>query len=158
MMREKSQSCGHSGGKLIRVSGEYHNKRRLPGDQINNLLLKIDAVINLLLGTFLGLFPGPTITTLGLPSTESYFYVSILGAVLFGIGIALFVQVRNSGQGLGLSGAIAINMCGGLCLAVWLLFGSVSATGLGMAIMWALVLVLVGISAFEMLSARAAAT
>ncbi len=102
----------------------------------------------------LGFFPGATITTLGLPSAQSYFYVSILGAVLFGIGIALFIQVKSSGQGLGLSGAIAINMCGGLCLAGWLLFGTVSATSLGKIIMWGLVAVLVGISTIELVSIR----
>lgn len=117
-----------------------------------NRLLQIDALINLLLGVLLLLFPEPLVTTLGLPGTDQAFYPGILGAVLFGIGIALLIQLRSTG-GLGLLGAVAINLCGGAALAYWLVFGALSLPAHGVTILWALVLVLVGLSSIELINA-----
>ena len=78
-------------------------------------LLLIDGVINLVLGILLLLFPAGIVKLLGLPYTNTNFYPGILGAVLFGIGIALLIErygaLKNI-RGLGLEGAIAINFCG----------------------------------------------
>jgi hypothetical protein len=79
-------------------------------------LLIIDAAINLALGVLLVCFPAQTVQTLGLPQFEQTFYLSILGAVLIGIAIALLIESRRKQQaivGLGLGGAVAINLCGG---------------------------------------------
>ena len=114
-------------------------------------LLLIDAVINLLLGILLIFFPEPLVEALGIPASEQPFYPSILGAVLFGIGIALLIQLRSN-SGLGLLGAVAINLCGGLALAFWLLFGSLSLPTHGLIGLWGLVVVLVGISTLELIN------
>ena len=91
------------------------------------ITLIIDAAINYILGIILMVYPFNISTLLGLPKTDQYFYPVIFGAVLFGIGIALTIECINGNKqltGLGLAGAIAINLCGGIALAVWLIFGS----------------------------------
>ncbi len=87
---------------------------------------------------------------LGLPETDQYFYPNILGAVLIGIGIALLFGYR----GLGIYGAIAINLCGGLVLAFWLIMGNLSIPSHGRFILWMLVLILIGISIAELIASK----
>jgi hypothetical protein len=53
-------------------------------------LIFADAVIKLVLGVLLIVFPNSVVTFLGLPPADPSFYPSVLGAVLFGIGIAFF--------------------------------------------------------------------
>jgi hypothetical protein len=96
------------------------------------LLLLIDAIINLGLGALLIVFPRPLVTALGVPATESAFYPSILGAVLFGIGIGLILQLNHAND-LALKGAVSINLCGGIVLGVWLLFGGLQLPLRGLA-------------------------
>ena len=113
----------------------------------NRTLLLIDGVINLALGVSLLLFPAALVDALGIPQAESRFYPNILGAVLFGIGIALLVErfdEKKRMRGLGLAGAIAINLCGGIVLGALLLFGGLGLPLRGQVILWALVVVLVG--------------
>lgn len=82
-----------------------------------------DAGINLALGLPLLLFPKMTDSLLRIPIPEVAFYATILGAILTGIGLALLIERYHSRlevTGLGLGGAIAINLCGGGTLAIWL--------------------------------------
>jgi hypothetical protein len=118
-----------------------------------HLLLLIDAIINLGLGTLLIVFPRPLVTALGVPAAESAFYPSTLGAVLFGIGIALILQLNRT-NGMALEGAVSINLCGGIVLGVWLLFGGLQLPLRGLAFLWGLVVILVSISIIEMLALR----
>ena len=116
------------------------------------LLLKTDAAINLILGILLIAFPLRLVKALGLPIVYPTFYPSILGGVLFGIGLALLIECyrkSNGLTGLGLAGAIAINLCGGFILAVWLLFGNLNLPMRGQIFLWCLVLLLVGLSLVE---------
>jgi hypothetical protein len=116
-------------------------------------VLLVDAIINLILGILLLAFSQPIINILGVPNTDQYFYPNILGSVLFGIGIALLVEcyrTNDSFIGLGLGGAISINMCGGLVLALWLLFGNLIIPIGGKIFLWILVIILVGISSLEL--------
>ena len=120
-------------------------------------LLTIDSIINLGLGVLLVLFPRDVVTLLGIPAAAPAFYPSILGAVLFGIGIALWFergQPRGRTRGLGLQGAIAINLCGGVVLAGWLAFGDLGLPVRGLIVLWSLVLLLVGISITELIASR----
>jgi len=117
------------------------------------MLLLVDAMINLGLGILLLLFPQTLVAALGVPSAESAFYPSILGAVLFGIGLALLVE-RSRGGGLGLGGAVAINLSGGLVLGLWLLFGGLEIPVRGQLLLWGLTALLLGISTIEMLAPR----
>ena len=115
------------------------------------ILLTIDCIVNILLGTLLLLFPIGVIDLLGLPKTNTNFYPSILGAVILGIGLALFLELAGYAKhfrGLGLGGAILINLVGSLVLVFWLLFGSLSIPIKGQIILWAVALIvfLIGIA------------
>ena len=115
-------------------------------------LLELDGVGNVLLGLPLLLFPGLVSDFLGLPRSGTTFYPAILGAVFVGIGIALLLErFKPSLRGLGLAGAMSINLVFGVVLAGWLLSG-VDLPTRGLLVLWILALILVGISVAEALS------
>jgi len=118
------------------------------------LLLAADAVINLILGALLLLFPAGILEYLGLPPTDTYFYSSILGGVIFGIGIALGLERWGPSdiRGLGLGGAIAINLCGGGILLFWLLFGYLTLPLRGQVTLWIVAILVLGIGFVELLT------
>jgi hypothetical protein len=119
---------------------------------IKSILLTADAIINLLLGILLIIFSPEIVSALGVPVSDSAFYPNILGAVLFGIGIALLIERFKGSSGLGLLGAVSINICGGIVLAAWLVHGSLEIPLYGKIFLWSLVLLLVGISSLELLT------
>jgi hypothetical protein len=74
-----------------------------------------------------------------------------LGAVLFGIGLALLLELigyRHKVRGLGLGGAIVINMIGSIALFCWLIFGSLDIQTRGTILLWCVggVVFLIGIA------------
>ena len=118
-------------------------------------LLFIDGVINIALGIFLLFFPLGTARLLGIPGSDTDFYPTILGAVLFGIGIALLIErfgASKSTRGLGLGGAIAINFCGGIALLVWLVVGSLAVPRKGSILLWTIAILVIGIALIELIS------
>jgi len=120
-----------------------------------SVLLVVDAAINYLLGLLLLCFSRPLTRLLGVPHTEVTFYPTILGGVLFGIGAALTIEAFRQPEGLaglGLGGAVAINLCGGMVLLIWLVSGALDLPLRGRAFLWTLAIVLVGISAAEVLA------
>jgi hypothetical protein len=117
-------------------------------------VLIVDSIINLGLGILLMAFPPAVVRMLGVPTTENSFYPTILGAVLCGIGIALLIDYfRRPGGivGLGLGGAISINLCAGLVLAVWLVRGTLAIPFRGQVFLWTLVITLASISCVELI-------
>ena len=120
-----------------------------------SLLLGIDCIVNLLLGLLLLLYPVGLLHYLGLPTTNTYFYSSILGGVIFGIGIALGLEwfgIPEGIRGLGLGGAIAINLFGGGTLLFWLLFGKLDLPTRGWVTLWVVAVVVIGIGLIEWVS------
>ena len=116
-------------------------------------VLIVDAAINLILGLLLITFPQKVVQLLGVPMVEHSFYPSILGGVLTGIGIALLIECFRGPEelvGLGIGGAIAINLCGGFVLAAWLILGKLSIPFRGQVFLWVLVAILVVISGIEL--------
>jgi hypothetical protein len=116
-------------------------------------LLVIDGIVNLLLGLLLLLFPIGIAPILGVPISESNFYPTILGAVLFGIGIALLIDACGQPhgiRGLGIAGAIAINFCGAGVLIVWLLFTSLNLPLRGYIVLWTIAIIVMVIGSFEL--------
>lgn len=120
-------------------------------------LLFVDAGINLILGAVLVLasfFPVSITNILGVPEITDGFYTSLFGAVLIGIAIALWIEARrdpmSSLVGLGLGGAVSINLCGGLLLVVWLIFGNMHLHIQGLIFLWLLALLLIAISLAEL--------
>jgi hypothetical protein len=119
----------------------------------DSITLMIDGIVNFLLGSFLLFFPRQLVQALGLPSAVISFYPSILGAVLVGIAIALLIEnfgKQKSVTGLGLGGAIAINLCGGAVLALWLIFGRIDIPTRGYILLWSLVFILFVLSSVEL--------
>jgi hypothetical protein len=122
-----------------------------------SVLLLIDAAINFLLGLLLLGFSRPLTDLLGVPYTTVTFYPTLLGGVLFGIGVALTIEAFRHPKGLvglGLGGAVAINLCGGMVLLVWLVSGALDLPLRGLVFLWSLAIVLVGISTVELLTHR----
>jgi peptidoglycan/LPS O-acetylase OafA/YrhL len=120
-------------------------------------VLLVDALINLVLGVLLAVFPRSIVAVLGVPDTDVTFYPSILGAVLIGIAVALVVEyARRADQpaGLGLYGAIAINLCGALFLVGWLLSGRLEIPFQGQLFLWGLAAILIVISLVELAFGR----
>ena len=118
------------------------------------MTLVIDAIINLVLGILLLLFPY-VYDFLGVPASNTNFYPNILGAVLIGIAIALSIEAfskeKNKYIGLGLIGAICINMCGGIVLTLWLLCGELTILLRGRVFLWTLACILLVISSVELI-------
>ena len=118
-------------------------------------LLFIDGIVNLLLGILLLLFPLGIAGLVGAPLSNTNFYPTILGAVIFGIGIALLIDVYGQPHGihgLGLAGAIAINFFGAGILTLWLIFAPLSLPLRGYIVLWAIAIVVLAIGFVELIS------
>ena len=119
----------------------------------HKILLVIDCIVNTVLGVLLILFPVEIIDLFGLPKTDTIFYPSLLGAILFGIGLALFLELvgfQKNVRGLGLGGAITINIVGSLVLICWLIFGSLDIPIRGQIILWTVGLIVLVIGIVEL--------
>ena len=118
-----------------------------------SILLVLDGIVNLALGIMLMAFPSQLMAMFDLPKVETFFYVNLLGAVLFGIGIALLLEQFAGTQGvtgLGIGGAIAINLCGAGMLVSWLLFGNLELTSEGAIFLWSIAIIVFGIGFAEL--------
>lgn len=119
------------------------------------ILLTIDGIINLVLGILLLLFPFGMAEILGVPQSNVKFYPTILGAVIFGIGIALLIErygnTRNI-RGLGLGGAIAINICGAIALIIWLVSTPLDIPLRGYVILWSVAIIVLVVGIVEILA------
>ncbi len=118
-------------------------------------LLLIDCLINLLLGILLLLVPFGIIELLGLPKSNTYFYPSILGAIILGIGLALLLELvgySKNIRGLGLGGAILINLIGAIVLFYWLIFGSLTIPLKGQIILWMVGIIVFSIGITELMA------
>jgi hypothetical protein len=135
-----------------------HSSKFQPGsgDPITmKIILMIDALINFVLGVLLLLFSPGIVAWLGVPPSSTNFYPNILGAIFIGITIALIIgatgEQSQRARGLGLLGAISINLCGGTVLALWLTSGGLDLPLKGLIILWSLVAVLIIVSTVELL-------
>ncbi len=121
----------------------------------HRMLLLIDAGINLALGILLLLFPIGMAAFFGVPEAETNFYPSLLGAVLFGIGIALLVDLygtKHNIRGLGLGGAIVINFIAAVVLLLWLVLVPLGIPLRGLLLLWLIALFVLIIGFAEVLS------
>lgn len=118
-------------------------------------LLLIDGIVNLLVGILLLLFPFGMAQLLGIPLPNTNFYPTILGAVIFGIGIALLLEAYGEPQGihgLGLAGAIVINFCGAGVLTIWLISAPLNLPLKGYIILWTIAIVVLTIGFLELIT------
>ena len=118
------------------------------------IVLLIDASINFILGILLLTFSPFIVQLLGVPSADNHFYPTILGGIFMGITIALVFEAfkkQNNVTGLGLVGAVCINISGGLVLLFWLLFGHLELPLKGFVFLWTLDILLLVISSVELI-------
>ena len=113
-------------------------------------LLLADTLINLLLGALLLFYPQWLVEALGMPVVATTFFPNVLGGVLFGIGLALFIAYRGGAQGLGLDGAIAINLCGAGVVVGWLVIAPHAIPPRGKITLWIIAVVVIGIGLVEL--------
>lgn len=121
----------------------------------HEILLTIDGIVNLGIGILLLLVPVGMAEILGVPRSNLDFYPTILGGVIFGIGIALLIErygySRNI-RGLGLGGAIPINFCAATTLLVWLVCSSLNLPVRGYIFLWSIVILVFGIGIAEIVA------
>ena len=89
------------------------------------------------------------------PDNRLNFYPTILGAVIFGIGIALLLEVYGEPKGihgLGLAGAITINFCAAGVLTLWLISTPLDLPLRGYIILWIIAIVVLIIGFIELVS------
>ncbi len=123
---------------------------------MHRTLLLADAVINLVLGVLLLTYPQSLVEVLGLPAVRSAFFPSVLGGVLIGIGIALLLARRGGAKGLGLDGAIAINLCGAGVVVGWLLVSPDTIPPRGRWTLWTVAALVICIGLIELRYQRTA--
>jgi hypothetical protein len=124
-------------------------------EQKHRTLLIIDGIINLVLGVLLLLIPFGLASFLGVPEPVSFLYPCVLGAVLFGIGVALLLEVwvgSKGIRGLGVGGAIVINFCGAGALLGWLFMSSPDLPLRGKILLWCIALVVLLVGVVELVS------
>ncbi len=117
-------------------------------------LLWIDALAKFALGALLVLVPGPVAVLLGLPREKRFFYARLLGAVLFGLALALVVEgAEGAGRGLGLKGAFVVNLSAAAVLVMLLMFGVRGLALRGRLMLWGGALFLLLLAVIEWLYA-----
>ncbi len=119
----------------------------------SKILLLMDGIVNLLLGILLLLFPFGIAQVFGVPQSNSNFYPTILGAVIFGIGVSLLLEVYGKPRGihgLGLAGAVVINFCGAGVLTLWLISDPFNLPLRGYIILWTIAIVVLALGCVEL--------
>ena len=112
-------------------------------------LLWLETLLKLVPGLLLALAPLTTLRILGLPRPDTGFWPRLTGALLVGIAGALVIEGTHSGHGLGLAGAIVINLSGASVLATLLVLERGPTSTRGRSVVWALTCTLVILSVFE---------
>jgi hypothetical protein len=84
-----------------------------------------------------------------MPAVATTFFPNVLGGVLFGIGLALLIAYRGGTQGLGLDGAIAINLCGAGVVVGWLVIAPHAIPPRGKITLWIIALAVIAIALVE---------
>ena len=119
----------------------------------DKILLLIDSIVNIIIGLLLLCYPLGIGKVLGLPDPGDNFYVLILGAVILGIGVALFFELEyydRGIRGLGLEGAIIINILASVVLIIILIAGKLNVSFTALIILWfiGILVFLIGIVEF----------
>ncbi len=118
----------------------------------SKLLLLIDAFVNLIIGCILIFYSVGIEKFLGLPAVNSLFYPIILGGVILGIAVAFFFEWKRSqdiAPGLGITGAVIINLFGSMALISCLVFLPLNIPLRGFVLLWVLAVTVFLIGYYE---------
>ena len=119
-----------------------------------SVLIELDGYGNIILGLPLLLVPNKVSNFFGL-SMDQPLYPILLGAILIGIGIALLLECYSKKhQGLGIAGAICINLTVGIILGFWLILNHSVLSNHGYIVLWFLVVILIGIGSIELFALK----
>lgn len=95
-------------------------------------ILWLELVLKLSAGLTLLLVPGPAIYLAGMPPSAAQSWPRYLGAVLIGIGAAIFIQLKSPAANvIGPAGLCAINFAGAGVMAAHLILGQAATTRRG---------------------------
>lgn len=113
-------------------------------------VLWIETLVKLAGGLVLSLAPLTAIRVLGLSRTDSSFWPRLLGALLIGLAGAAFLEGRYPGShGLGVGGAVIVNLAGAAMLATLLALKVAAPSTRGRMVLWTLVALLLILSLLE---------
>ena len=116
--------------------------------------LLLETTIKLATGLLLVAAPLSTLRLLGLARPPSGFWPRLTGAVLLGLAAATFIEIRLPGsRGLGLYGAIAINLIAAGAIMGALIMGGGAPTRRGRIVLWLAVGLLMTLSLAEIAQA-----
>ncbi len=106
-------------------------------------LLWIEFLTKLAVGIPLLLMPRVLARVLGLPPAESPFWPRLIGGLLIGLATAALIEVRfKSSIGLGLAGAVSMNVAAAATIGSLLIMGQGGPTRRGRFALWLVAAVL----------------
>lgn len=106
-------------------------------------LLWIEFLTKVAVGIPLLLTPRVLAHVLGLPPAESPFWPRLIGGLLIGLAMAALIEVRfKSSMGLGLAGAVAMNVATAATIGSLLIMGQGGPTRRGHFTLWLVAAVL----------------
>lgn len=92
----------------------------------------LETVLKATAGLTLVLMPIPAIIVAGMPRPVSSIWPRMLGGVLIGLAIAIFIALKYpETKVIGPAGLAAINLCGGGAMAANLMLGTAATTRRG---------------------------
>jgi len=113
-------------------------------------LLWFETLTKLGLGAALLVLPGAFAKILGLPLAMGGFWPRLLGGTLVGLGAAAFIEGAWTGsRGIGIAGLILVNLALAATMALAVLAGDGPPTRRGRLVIWIGVILLFGLSLFE---------
>jgi hypothetical protein len=121
-----------------------------------DIILLVNSAIYLILGLILLIYTPSIIVDLGLPAAPHPFFSNLAGGVFMGISIAFIIEyLKKPGGivGVGLGGAVAINLCVGTVLVFWLMAESLQIPLRGRIFLWIVTLYLISNSVIEIIIA-----
>jgi len=113
-------------------------------------LLFVEMALKGASGILLLLFPRSLARILGLPPVTETFWPRLLGALLAGLAIASFLEVRPGHNGVGLAGHVAINFAAVLAATGLLVTGRAGPTRRGRAFMVLVIAMLAVLALLEL--------
>jgi hypothetical protein len=114
-------------------------------------LLWIETLLKLTGGLVLAIAPMSAVKVFGLPLTGTSFWPRLLGAVLIGLAVAMFLEARVTGShGLGLAGCAVVNLAGAAMMAALLVVDAGPPSVRGRGLLWLLVIFLLVLSVLEL--------
>lgn len=100
-------------------------------------ILFLEVLIKLAFGVPLVLAPISTLKLCGLPCPPTGFWPRLVGGLLLGLAVAIFIEIRLPGsKGLGLHGLIAINLVAAGSIVGPLIMNAGATTVRGRMALW----------------------